>query len=150
MSDAARRAIFGDAIGDVLDFLSAAGSATSPDGRTLAPFPRPSDLLFLSKYPVATDYLVYPDAFGEDELAAKGVIQARLRTRSQSEYDLFLTHLQNGTASGDPTRAGPALGRQVFTLANFIATARRRHFVGSAGGEILPPPLRLLRSSQRC
>ena len=59
---------------------------------------------------------------------------------SQSEYDLFLTHLQNGTASGDPTRAGPALGRQVFTLANFIATARRRHFVGSAGGEIPPPP----------
>ena len=135
LSSAGRRTLFGEDIGGVERiFLDTVGAGELPSlpgtDYTFVHLPRPSELLLLASQVFDAHHLIYPTAFGADELAAKGVIQARFTAPSFSEYDVFLTHLQDPSASGDRTNAIAALAAQVETLRDFIASARRQHVVG--------------------
>jgi endonuclease/exonuclease/phosphatase family metal-dependent hydrolase len=82
-------------------------------------------LLLLSKYPmVAKHQTIFRQCEGEDCLANKGVLHARIRVPGHpSEYDMFLSHLQNPSPE-IPERieesARDTVKRQLTHLASFV------------------------------
>ena len=86
------------------------------------------ELALASRLPVvARGMLTFADAAGEDRLAAKGVLHARLaRSPGASDVlDVFTTHLQAGREQAEVRR------RQVEELAAFVAPH------GERGGPVL-------------
>jgi endonuclease/exonuclease/phosphatase family metal-dependent hydrolase len=67
---------------------------------------------------IATEGYVYRHAAGEDALAAKGVLHARLAGGAGGFIDVFVTHLQSGAEHGAVRR------HQIDELASFIRRIR--------------------------
>jgi endonuclease/exonuclease/phosphatase family metal-dependent hydrolase len=98
-----------------------------PDGSSLLPL-LDDELTLASRLPVeSVDMLAFHEAAGADELAAKGVLHARLvpGPAPDDRLDVFTTHLQADADEGGVRR------RQIEELAAFVRSRAR------AGGPVL-------------
>ena len=110
------------------------------DGPALAVDGLPSGLMLLSRHPIVTaSDLVYRISKGDDGLASKGIIHARIAPAgAPCPIDVFLTHTQSPFKSGtdivDPGRM-PALKAQLRILGAFVAARRDPQIPALAMGD---------------
>jgi endonuclease/exonuclease/phosphatase family metal-dependent hydrolase len=91
-------------------------------------------LLLLSRFPItARNQTIYRSCAGDDCLANKGVLHARVAVPDQTEVDVFVSHLQSATpvaAANAILGSGPAgsptdkVKQQLDVLADFVRAVR--------------------------
>jgi endonuclease/exonuclease/phosphatase family metal-dependent hydrolase len=101
-------------------------------------------LLLLSQFPIAaTDQTIYRACLGEDCLANKGVLKARIDLPGVTDVDVYLTHLQSPNvqigavpSSGPGSSGTDKVKYQLTVLSEFVAATRNRSIPALIMGDI--------------